>query len=109
MRRGDVVTVAAGGGFGGKPRPGLVIQADQFSDTATVVLALFTSELAETPLTRLRFDPSPENGLKLPSELMADIIISTRRDCVDKVIGRLSSDEMGRVDRALLVFLGLAG
>jgi len=108
LKRGDIVTVAAGGGFGGKPRPGLVIQADQFDKTATVILALFTTELAEIPLTRLRFDPSDENGLRRISDLMLDVIVTARRDRTGKVVGSLSDDDMARVDRALLVLLGLA-
>lgn len=35
MRRGEIVTVAMPGDFG-KPRPALVIQADQFEHTGTV-------------------------------------------------------------------------
>ncbi|HVQ07653.1 MAG TPA: type II toxin-antitoxin system PemK/MazF family toxin [Allosphingosinicella sp.] len=109
MKRGNVVTVATGGGFGGKPRPALVIQADQIDASATVVVALFTTDLNDIPLTRLRFDPSAENGLRSVSDLMIDVIVTARRGRTGRVIGTLSEDEMTRVDRALLVFLGLAG
>lgn len=109
MKRGNVVTVATGGGFGGKPRPALVIQADQIDASATLVVALFTTDLKDIPLTRLRFDPSEENGLRSVSDLMVDIIVTARRDRVGRIVGALSADEMAQVDRALLVFLGLAG
>ena len=39
MRRGDLVTVALTGDFG-KPRPALVVQADQFDQTGTVTVLL---------------------------------------------------------------------
>ena len=39
MRRGDFVTIALSGDFG-KPRPALIVQADQFEDTATVSVLL---------------------------------------------------------------------
>jgi mRNA interferase MazF len=109
LKRGDVVTVATGGGFGGKPRPALIIQADQIDASATVVVALFTTDLKDIPLTRLRFDPSEENGLRSVSDLTIDIIVTARRDQVGRTIGVLSAEDMAQVDRALLVFLGLAG
>lgn len=109
MTRGDVVTVAAGGGFGGKPRPALVLQADDFAELGTVVVALFTGTLTETQLIRLRFPATKANGLARTSELMIDILVTARRDDIGKVIGRLDDDEMERVDQALLTLLGLAG
>jgi mRNA interferase MazF len=109
LKRGDIVTIATGGGFGGKPRPALIIQADEFSGLATVAVALFTTELTDIPLARLHFEPSDENGLNSASDLMAHILVTAPRDRVGKVVGALSRDDMARVDRALLVFLGLAG
>lgn len=109
MKRGDVVTVAAGSGFGGKPRPGLIIQADEFDQSKTIVLALFTTQLTDIPLARLRFERSETNGLHSASDLMTDILITVRRNRIGNVVGGLSSADMTRVDRALLVFLGLAG
>lgn len=108
MKRGDLVTVAAGGGFGGKPRPGIIVQSGDYSNLDTVVVALFTSSLTHSAL-RLRFEPDAESGLVSTSDLMTDVLITVRRDRVGRVIGALSAEEMARVDRALLVFLGLAG
>ena len=45
MKRGDVVTVAGGNGYTGKPRPAVVIQADKFDGTGSVTLCTFTSNL----------------------------------------------------------------
>ena len=109
MRRGDVVTVAAGGGFGGKPRPALIVQADAFAETGTVIVALFTGDLKDASLFRPRFEPDGVNGLRSPSDLMIDILVTARREKLGKVIGRLSPTELERADRALTVFLGLAG
>ncbi|HEV2818591.1 MAG TPA: type II toxin-antitoxin system PemK/MazF family toxin [Allosphingosinicella sp.] len=108
MRRGDVVTVALGAGFGGKPRPALVIQSDLFDDLSTVVLALFTSTDNDVGNVRPSFEPDEKNGLIAPSELMVDILVTARRQKVGKVVGRLSAADMERTDRALAVFLGLA-
>ena len=109
LKRGDVVTVAAGGGFGGKPRPGLIIQCDDYHDLPTVVVALFTIELVKSSDLRRRVDPSEGNGLLVSSDLMTDVMITVRKDRIGKVIGSLSTEDMARIDRALLVFLGLAG
>jgi len=107
LRRGDVVTVAAGGGFGSKPRPALVIQDDRYADLSTVVLVLFTTELTDTRL-RARYVPTPGNGLDQISDLMVDILVTARREKIGSRVGRLSPAEMALAERALLVFLGFA-
>ena len=109
MTRGDVVTVAAGGGFGGKPRPALIIQADEFGALGTVVVALFTTTLTEAPLIRIRILPESGNGIATESDLMLDILVTVRRSQIGKVIGRFDNQAMSKVDRALFTFLGLAG
>lgn len=103
------MTVADGGGFGGEPRPALVIQDDDLAGLGTVAVALFTTVLTDASLVRLRFQPSDENGLSAPSDLMTEIIVAVRKDRIGKVIGRLGTDEMARVDRRLAALLGLAG
>jgi mRNA interferase MazF len=108
LKRGDVVIAATGSGFGGKPRPALVLQADQYSDLSTVILALITSDLVKAPLSRPRFEPSETNGLQEVSDVMVDILVTTRTEKVDKIVGRLSDDEMGEVERALALILGFA-
>jgi mRNA interferase MazF len=107
LRRGDVVTVAAGSGFGGKPRLALVLQSDGYSELSTVVLALFTTETAGAALRPL-IEPSDVNGLRQRSELMVDILVTTRREKVGEVLGRLAPADMARAERAVLLFLGFA-
>lgn len=108
MRRGDVVTVAAGSGFGGKPRPALVVQSNAYDALPTVVVALFTTTLTDAPLTRPRIAMTAANGLFEESDLMIDILVTVRREKIDKVIGRLDADDQARADLALMVFLGVA-
>ena len=108
MKRGDTVTVAAGSGYGSKPRPALVIQGDALARLNSVILALFTaSETAGSPL-RPRIEPDADNGLRAPSELMADILITVPRDRVGGIIGRLSATDMARAETALLTVLGFS-
>jgi mRNA interferase MazF len=109
LKRGDVVTIALGGGFGGKPRPALVIQSDLFDTPDTVVVALFTSDLRSAGRARPRFEATPANGLRETSDLMVDVIATGRRSKIGEVVGRLDRDEMIRAERALLSILGFAG
>jgi mRNA interferase MazF len=109
VKRGATVTVAAGGGYGGKPRPAVVIQDDRFHTTASVTLCLFTTTPIEAPFFRLVIEPSAANGLLEASFLMIDKITTAPRTKISRVIGQLPARDLVRLDRALMVFLGLAG
>jgi mRNA interferase MazF len=54
-------------------------------------------------------EPSPRNGLRETSGLMVDKVTTVRRSKLGERVGRLASEDMVRLERALLVFLGLAG
>ena len=107
MRRGDLVTVALSGDFG-KPRPALVVQSNHFDATATVTVLLISSALVDAPLVRLAVEPSAENGLRRPSQVMIDKAMTVRRDRVGAPFGRLEADTMVAVNRSLALFLGFA-
>ena len=107
MMRGDFVTVAMQGDFG-KPRPGLVIQADQFNEHATVTLLLVSSTLVDAPLLRVTVQPSDGNGLKKSSQVMVDKAMTVKREKIGKRIGRIDADAMVEIERCLVVFLGIA-
>ena len=108
MKRGDLVTVALPGDFG-KPRPALVVQADLFNAThASVTVLHVTSTTVEAPLFRIALEPTAENHLKVPSQIMVDKILSVRTDRVGKTIGRVTDDTMIAVGRSLAVWLGIA-
>lgn len=105
--RGDFVTLAVQGDFG-KPRPALVIQANQFSEHATVTVLLVSSTLIEAPLFRITVQPNVENGLQKPSQVMVDKAMTVKRDKVGQAFGRIDADAMVEVERCLAVFLGIA-
>ena len=107
MRRGDLVTAALPEDFG-KPRPALIIQADPFAETGTVTVLLLSSTLVDAPLIRLTLRPTPENGLRKPSQVMIDKAMTVRRDKLGTPFGRLDDETMLPVTRLLAVFLGLA-
>ncbi|MDE2402311.1 MAG: type II toxin-antitoxin system PemK/MazF family toxin [Burkholderiales bacterium] len=107
MIRGEFVTITIQGDFG-KPRPALVIQADAFSEQATVTVLPVTSTLVAAPLFRITVQPSGENGLQKPSQVMVDKAMTVKRDKVGPAFGRINADAMVEVERCLAVFLGIA-
>ncbi len=107
MRRGDLVTVALPGDFG-KPRPALIIQADQFAATATATVLLLSSAMIDAPLIRLSVAPTPANGLRSPSQIMVDKAMTVRRDRLGAPFGRLDDETLVAVNRSLALFLGFA-
>lgn len=108
MKRGDLVMVAVGGDYG-KPRPALVVQADAFTALPSVTVLRLTSEIRAEHLVRITVSPTPENGLRAPSQVMIDKAVSVPRERVGMVIGRLDDAVMLTVNRALANFLGLDG
>ncbi|QLQ26047.1 MAG: type II toxin-antitoxin system PemK/MazF family toxin [Dechloromonas sp.] len=107
MRRGDLVTIALQGAFG-KPRPALVIQSDLFDEHPSLTVLPITSELRATPLFRITVEPDAENGLRQVSQVMVDKAQTVPREKVGGPFGRLSSESLLAVNRALAVFLGFA-
>lgn len=108
MNRGDVVVGSTRSGFGGKPRPALVIQSDAYSGISTVILALMSSDDDASRIdSNITVEPSPENGLRKRSWVMVHSLATARVDEIDQRIGAIDSVTMQRVDLALLLFLGL--
>jgi len=109
LRRGDLVTVAAKGPYTAKPRPALVIQANEtlpYRDSVTI--CLFTTELIDAPLFRVRIQPTGSNGLSEPSDVMADKILTVPRTVIsEKAFGKLSAPDLDRVDAALRFWLSV--
>jgi mRNA interferase MazF len=109
MRRGEVWTVAGGKDYAGKPRPAVVVQDDRFDATDSITLCVFTTDPTEAPLFRLPVEPSERNGLVPQSRLMVDKITTVPKSKVGEKLGRLDDEDMVRLNRAIIVFLGLAG
>ena len=109
MKRGEIRTIAGGGDYTGKPRPAVIIQDDSFDATASITICAFTTDPTQAPLFRIPIEPSEKNGLRAPSRLMVDKITTVSKDRIGSQIGRLGDEDMVRLNRAILVFLGLAG
>ncbi|MCH7956334.1 MAG: type II toxin-antitoxin system PemK/MazF family toxin [Proteobacteria bacterium] len=107
MKRGEVWTVS-GAGYAGKPRPAVIVQDDRFDATASVTVCVFTTDETEAPLFRLPVTPSERNGLRSVSRLMVDKLTTVSKERLGERIGRLDDEDVVRLNRAILVFLGLA-
>ena len=108
MRRGDILTVAGGRDYAGKPRPIVIVQDDSFDATDSITVCAFTTDETEAPLFRLPVEPTDRNGLFATSRLMVDKITTVPKSKVGAQIGRLDDEDILRLNRAILVFLGLA-
>jgi len=107
VKRGDVVVMVVPGELG-KPRPGVVVQADELGNSTTSVLVCpVSSDVREGTYVRPIVAPTLDNGLRLTSQIMTDKLLALRRDRIRRVIGHLDPAARGALDRALLVVLGL--
>jgi mRNA interferase MazF len=108
VKRGEVWTVSGGADYAGKPRPVVIVQDDSFGETKSITVCPFTSGDAEASIFRTPVEPTARNGLRAASRFMADKITSIPRSKLGSRMGRLDDDDVVRLDRAMLVFLGLA-
>jgi len=109
VKRGEIWTAAAGGDYAGKPRPIVVVQEDRFDATSSITICAFTSDPTDAPLFRVLVEPSETNGLETVSRLMVDKITTIPKARLGRRIGRLADDDLVRLNRAVMIFLGLAG
>jgi mRNA interferase MazF len=109
MKRGEIWTVSGSGDYDGKPRPAVIVQNDAFDATKSIVICPLTSDPTNSPLLRLTLEANQSNGVRTASHMMVDKIAAVPKAKLGKRIGALSAGDIARLDRAMLVFLGLAG
>jgi mRNA interferase MazF len=108
VKRGEIWTVSGGKDYAGKPRPAVILQDDRFDMTDSITLCAFTTDPADAPLFRLPIEPSEANGLRALCRLMVDKITTVPKAKIGTRVGRLADEDMVRLNRAVLVFLGIA-
>ena len=109
MKRGEIWTVAAGSGYAGKPRPVVILQDDRFDATDSLTVCAFTTDPTNAALFRLLIEPSEGRGLRSACRLMVDKITTVPKAKLGARIGRLADEDVLRLNRAAIVFLGMAG
>lgn len=109
MRRGEIWTVSGGSDYAGEPRPAVIVQESGYEALDSITVCLLTSDPATVPLTRPEITPSALNGLRGQSFLMVDKISTLPKSKLGHRIGRLADEDIRRLNRAMLVFLGMTG
>jgi mRNA interferase MazF len=108
VKRGEIWTVAGSKDYAGKPRPAVILQDNRFDSTDSITICAFTTGPTDAPLFRLRIEPHERNGLRVACRLMVDKITTVPKSKVGSLVGRLADDDMVRLNRAILVFFGIA-
>ncbi|WP_244628959.1 type II toxin-antitoxin system PemK/MazF family toxin [Methylocella tundrae] len=107
MKRGQFVVVATSGDYG-KPRAALVVQSDLFAELPFAVICPLTTTLRDdADLFRLEVAPSPRNGLREISQIAIDKLTVVPISKIGDVIGQADDALLLRVNRALVLFLGI--
>ena len=110
LNRGEIWQVnwspGRGSGQTGK-RPVLVVQTNPANHNPrypnTIVVAVSTKG-RDVP-THVRVEPSATNGLSLPSSIKCEQVMTISKRRLEKRLGRLSSDDLSRVNAALQLVL----
>ena len=110
-RRGDVFLVSLDPTVGAeiqKTCPAVVIQNDFANRRSPIVIvAAITSQFDEPIYPTETLVRAPEGGLRVDSVVLLNQIRSVDRDRLVRRLGVLSTNTMSKVDRALLLSLGL--
>jgi mRNA interferase MazF len=107
VKRGEIWMVAGGKDYAGKPRPAVILQEDRFDRTDSITICAFTTDPTEAPLFRLLIQPSENNGLRSACRLMVDKITTVPKSKIGEYVGRLAAEDMVRLNRAVVMFLGI--
>ena len=100
--------VAGGKDHAGKPRLAVILQDDRFDMTDSITVCAFTTDPTDAPLFRLPIEPSQGNGLRAVCRVMVDKITTVPKAEIRARVGRLADEDMVRLNRAVLVFFGIA-
>ena len=106
MKRGEIWTLQDKH-YASKARSVVVIQSDKHDSFDSVILCLFTSYESGDISTRVRIEPSSENGLQKVSYVMTDKIVTVDKSMLGKRVSVLSDDDMLAVSEQLRAILGL--
>ena len=87
----------------------MILQDDRFDATDSVTLCIVTTDPTDAPLFRLSIAPNETNGLRAQCRLMVDKITTVPKARIGARIGRLNDEDVVHLNRAVIVFLGMAG
>ena len=109
MKRGEIWSISGAPGYGGKPRPAIIVQSDTLAGTQSIITCGLTSMTLESIPFRPLIAATTENGLRVPSAAMVEKLTAVPRSKLGHCLGELSDEDMGRVEQTMLMVLGFAG
>lgn len=93
----------------GKAGPALVVQDDLSDGLLSVVVCPLTTTIRDDlGYYRVTIEPTPRNGLQARSQIAVDKPNLAWRAKLREPVGHADADTMAKVDRALVLLLGLA-
>ena len=104
VRRGSVVSIRLPRD---KARPAVVVRSDLLRELSYATVLPITSDLREGISLRIDLAPGPENGLRVPSQVMVDWPQTVRLSDMGQVIGELNPAIMQAITRQMAVVLGI--
>jgi mRNA interferase MazF len=104
IRRGAVVLVRLPRD---RARPAVVVRSDLLSGLSYATVLPITSEVRAAISLRIDVTPTPENGLRMPSQVMTDWPQTVRFSEIGQVIGRLDLATMRAITRQMAVVLAI--
>lgn len=100
MKKGDIVLVP----FpftdlsGAKNRPALVL----ISNPSDTTVAFISSKISFQAPTDFLISPNPDNGLKVPSLIRVDKLITLSNELILGRLGALNNEQMKSIDQKLM-------
>lgn len=104
VRRGSVVLIRLPRD---KARPAVIVRSDLLRELSYATVLPITSELREGLSLRIDLTPGPENGLRVPSQVMVDWPQTVRLSDMGQMIGHLGPATMQAITRQMAVVLGI--
>lgn len=109
IKRGEIYSADLSPGIGSEQagnRPVLILQNDKGNQhSPTTIVAAITSRKTKAPLpTHVRITAA---GLKTESTVLLEQIRTIDKARLGEYIGKLDKDTLGKVDRAIVISLGI--
>ena len=108
MIRGEIWAACGGADSVSKPRPVVILKSDHLDTLGSVTACAFTTDPTDAPLLRLVVTPADGDGLREVSRVMIDKMTTVPKSRLGSRVGRMADADMLRLNRGVLVFLGLA-
>jgi len=104
MKRGEIWTFRDKN-YASKSRPSVVIQADTEDFFGSVILCLMTTYESDTIKSRVKIEPTKDNGLESTTFVMTEKIVSVKKDFFGEYVGTLTETQMHEISKQLAKIL----